>query len=99
MAIEIGKKKPRPIDFTFNGKPLAVRKLPLRLGLKMNAFAGENSLPAELVAEIISHCVVSKDGKSVWNTEEVLDFDLDTMLKLFSEVSGEATGIEDAEKN
>ena len=99
MAIEIGKKKARPIDFTFNGKPLAVRKLPLRLGLKMNAHAGEDSLPAELVAEIIANCVVGKDDKAIWDAEAVLDFDMETMLKLFSEVSGEAMGIEDAEKN
>ena len=98
MATEIGKAKPREIDFTYEGKPLAVRRLPLRLGLKMQALT-EESVPPEVVAEIISECVVSNDGKSVWSIDEILEFDLDSMLSLFSEVSDIALNVEEAEKN
>ena len=98
MATEIGKAKPREIDFTYEGKPLAVRRLPLRLGLKMQALT-EESVPPEVAAEIISECVVSNDGKSVWSIDEILEFDLDSMLSLFSEVSDIALNVEEAEKN
>lgn len=97
MTIKIGSSKPRPIDFDFDGKALAVRKLPLRLGLKMQAVADDEGLPPELVAEIISECVVDEKGKHIFSVEQVLDFDLEPMLKLFSEVSGISVG--DAEKN
>jgi hypothetical protein len=97
MSIEIGSGKPRSIDFTFDGKPLAVRNMSLRLGLKMQLQGDEDGLPAELVAEIIAECVVDKKGNTVWGVDEVLDFDLEPMMKLFSEVSGATIG--DAEKN
>lgn len=98
MPVEVGKGKPRVIDFTYRGKPLAVRRLPLSLGLKMQTITGD-SMPSELVAEVISECVVYKDGKKVWSVDDVLEFDVDPMLKLFSEISGASVSTEDAEKN
>lgn len=98
MATEIGKAKPREIDFTYEGKPLAVRRLSLHLGMKLQTVE-DDSLPPEIVAEVISECVVSKDGKKLWSVDDVLQFDLDAMLKLFSEVSGISFNIEEAEKN
>lgn len=98
MTVEIGSNKPRAIDFTFNGNALAVRKLPLSLGLKLQS-APEDGIPAELVAEIISKCVVDGDGNKVWTPDDVLDFDLDPMLQLFSEISESVVRVEEAEKN
>ena len=98
MAIEVGKVGPREIDFSYQGKALAVRKLPLRLGLKMQTLE-EDSLSPDIVAEVISECVVYKNGKTVWSIDEVLELDLQPMLKLFSEVSGTSFSAEDAEKN
>ena len=97
MTIEVGFVKPRSVDFTFDGKPLAVRNMPLRLGLKLQAIDKDGDVPPELVAEIIADCVVDKGGKSVWSIDDVLNFDLEPMLRIFSEVSGEK--VEDAEKN
>lgn len=99
MTVDIVSSKPRSIDFTFDGKPLFVRRLPLQLGLKMQAVKEDESLPAEIIAEIISQCVVGKNGKAVWSVEDVLGLDLEPMLKLFSEISGMSVGIGDAEKN
>lgn len=97
MTTEIGFDKPRPIDFTFKGAPLAVRSMPLRLGIKLQSIEQDEGVPADILAEIISACVVDKKGKSIWSVDEVLDFDLEPMLKLFNEVSG--VTVEDAAKN
>ena len=99
MATDITPRKPRSIDFTFEGKPLFVRRLPLRLGLKLQSFGDEDSLPPEIVAEIISECVVNEDGKQVWSEDDVLGFDMEPMLKIFSEVSNAPVSAEEAEKN
>jgi hypothetical protein len=98
MTIEVGREKPREIDFTYEGKPLAVRRLSLRLGLKLQEIQ-DDSLPPETVAEVISECVVGKDGMKLWSVDDVLEFDLEVMLNLFSEVSGISFNIEEAEKN
>ena len=99
MVKKIFSSKPRKIDFEFEGKALAVRKLPLRLGLKMQAFAENDSVPPEIVAEIIADCVVDKNGQQVWSIDDVLGFDMEPMLQIFSEISGSSEGLEGAEKN
>ena len=99
MTVEICSSKPKSVDFTFNKKPLFVRKLPLQLGLKMQEFDDGTSIPSEIVAEIISQCVVDAKGKAVWSTDEVLGFDLKPMLEIFSEVSGTSLNVGDAKKN
>lgn len=99
MAVELGKSKPRPIDFKLDGKALAARRLPLRLALKIQSVGDGDALPADIVAEFISTCVVYKDGSTVWTPEEVLDFDAENMVELFQEVSGFSATVEEAEKN
>lgn len=96
---ELGGSNLRSIDFMLEGKPLFVRKLPLRLGLKFQSVDDGEAIPADVVAEFISTCVVYEDGGQVWNGEEVLDFDAASMMTLFSEVSGLTVTTEDAEKN
>ena len=98
MTVEIGSVKPRAIDFTYKGKKLAVRKMPLSLGLKLQTLE-DDVVPPDLVAEIIAKCVVDEKGNQVWRLDEVLELDLDPMLQLFSEVSGAALTAEEAEKN
>ena len=98
MTVEICSSKPREVDFTFNGKQLFVRQMPLQLGLKVQAMEDGADVSPEIVAEIISQCVVDGKGKSIWSNEDVLGFDLKPMLEIFSEVSGRST-IEDAKKN
>ena len=98
MAIEIGGRKPRPIDFTFEGEPLFVRQLPLRLGLKLQSESDDDMVPAEIIAEIIAECVVNKGGNNVFDVDSILGFDTKDMLELFSAVSGEAS-VKEAEKN
>lgn len=97
MPVEIGGSKPRSIDFTFHGKALFIKRLPLRVGLQMQRVSDGDFIPADVVAEIISSCVVYEDGSNVWSAEEVLDFDATSMMELFSEVSG--LSVEEAEKN
>jgi hypothetical protein len=96
MSIEIGGKKPRAVDFTFEGKALFVRQLPLRLGLKIQGVAEDDSLPAEIVAEIIAECVVFEDGSKCFDVDRVLDFDTREMMELFGAVSSDA---EESTKN
>ena len=98
MTVEICAGKPREVDFTFDGKPLFVRQMPLQLGLKLQTVEDGDSVSPEIVAEIISQCVVDAKGKAVWSNDDVLGFDLKPMLEIFSEVSGRST-IEDAKKN
>lgn len=99
MTIDIVASKPRAIDFTFDGKKLAVRKMPLSLGLKLQA-AEDDNIPAELLGEIIARCVVDQKGKAVFSVEQVLDSDLEPMLQLFNEVTGYSVPQgEDVEKN
>lgn len=99
MTTEIGVSKPRPIDFTKDEKTLAVRNLPLMLGVKMQGLTDGDAISGELIAEIVSTCVVYEDGSQVWTVEEVLENDMAPMLQLFHEVSGTMTSIADAEKN
>ena len=102
MAIEIGNSKPTPVDFTVGGKALYARKMPLRLGLKMQGEMSDDKveMDAEVVAEIILQCVVFKDGKPAFESaEEVLGWDAGVMLGLFAEVSSISFTVEDAEKN
>ena len=98
MTVQIGKGKPREIDFEFEGKKLFVRKLPLSLGLKLHSVT-DDVVPPEFIAEVISECVIYKDGKKPFSVKDVLEFDLDPMLKLFSEVTGSTVSTEEAEKN
>lgn len=98
MTTAIFSSKPRPIDFTFEGSKLAVRKLPLSLGLKLQALEGDN-IPAELLGEIIAKCVVTEEGTAVFSAQQVLDSDLEPMLKLFNEVTSGSLDGEDVEKN
>lgn len=99
MSIEIGGSKVRPVDFTFNEKPLFMRKLTLRLALKIQSVDEGDSIPPEIVSEFISTCVVDADGKQVLTPEEVLEFDASAMMELFSEVSNQSITQEDAVKN
>jgi len=99
MSIEIGGSKPHAVDFTLEGKALFTRKLPLRLALKMQNVDEGDAIPAELIAEFISSCVVYEDGVQVWSSEDVLEFDASAMMGLFSEVSGQAVTVEEAGKN
>ena len=99
MAIEIGGSSPRETDFTFEGKPLFVRRLPLRLGLKLQQVSDGDSVPADTIAEIIAECIVLKDGTRPWSFEDVLDFDTPEMLRIFSEISESSVGDKEAEKN
>ena len=99
MTVEICSSKPRSVDFTFDGKPLFIRQLPLELGLKMQVFEEDANIPPDIIAEIISQCVVDEKGKAVWSVDDVLGFDLKPMLELFSEVSGTSLNVEDAKKN
>lgn len=99
MPFEIKSEKPKKIDFTFNGKQLFTRSLSLRIGLKLQGVEDGDLIPADIVSEFISSCVVYEDGKNVWGMDEVLDFDAAAMMKLFAEVSGISTSVEDAEKN
>lgn len=99
MPVELGKTQPRAIDFELDGKPLAIRRLPLRLGLKIQSVEDGDFIPADIIAEFISTCVVYEDGNQVWTPEEVLDFDAQSMMLLFGEVSGLSTTVEEAEKN
>jgi len=99
MPIEIGGSKARPVDFTLEGKGLFVRKLPLRLALKIQSVDDGDVIPAEIVAEFISACVVYDDGGQVWDVDDVLEFDATSMMGLFTEVSGHAVTTEEAGKN
>ena len=99
MPFEIKSEKPKKIDFTFNGKQLYTRSLSLRIGLKVQGVSEGDLIPADIVSEFISSCVVYKDGSKVWDMDEVLDFDATAMMKLFKEVSGISTSLEEAEKN
>lgn len=99
MTFEIKRDKPRAIDFTFDGKKLAVRGLSLYMGLKLQGVSDGDMIPAEIVAEFISSCVVYEDGGNVWSPDEVLDMDATSMMTLFSEVSGISVSAEEAAKN
>jgi len=98
MTVEICSSKPTAVDFTFNSKPLFVRQMPLQLGLKVQSLEDGGSVAPEIVADIISQCVVDAKGKAVWSSADVLGFDLKPMLEIFAEVSGRST-IEEAKKN
>lgn len=98
MAIEIGGRKPKAIDFTFEGEPLFVRQLPLRLGLKLQGASDDDAVPAELVAEIIAECVVRENGERPFSIDDILDFDTRDMMELFSAVSSDSS-FGEAEKN
>lgn len=99
MTTEIGGTKTRAVDFTLDGKQLYTRKLPLRLALKMQSVDDGEVVPADLIAEFISSCVVYEDGALVWTPDGVLEFDAAFMLELFTEVSGAAVTTEEAAKN
>ena len=98
MPIEIGGRKPRATDFTFDGEPLFVRQMPLRLGIKLQSVNEDGEIPAEIIAEIIAGCVVSGKGEVVFDVDTVLDFDIKEMMELFSVIS-KTDSIGDAEKN
>lgn len=99
MTIEVVSKQPRAVDFTINGAPLFIRKMPLRLGLKLQqGMTDDGGLPAELVAEAIQQCTLLEGGAPAFESvDTVLDMDTGSMLQLFSEVS--AIAFADAEKN
>lgn len=99
MTVNIAASKPRKVDFDFDGQQLYVRKMSLELGLKLQVLKEGDDIPAELIAEIVAACVVNADGEQLLTTEEVLGFDLEPMLRLFSEVSDTATRASEAEKN
>jgi len=93
MKTEITANKPRPIDYTFNGKSLAVRNMSLKLGIRLQTDPDDQNL----VAEIISESIVDEQGKPVLSVDDVLNGDAEMMMKLFREISG--TSVKDAEKN
>lgn len=93
MKTEITANKPRPIEYTFNGKPLAVRNMSLKLGIRLQTTPDDQNL----VAEIISESIVDEQGKPALSVEDVMNGDAEMMMKLFREISG--TSVKDAEKN
>lgn len=102
MSIEVRSSKPQKTEFTIDGEVLFVRKMPLRLGLKLQGAVGDGSteVPAEVVAGSIFECVVLKDGSPAFESvESVLDMDTAVMLGLFSVVSEKSFQVENARKN
>lgn len=99
MTTEISGGRHKDTDFTFEGKPLFIRRLPLRLGLKLQSVSEGETVPAEIIAEIISECIVFEGGGKVWTHEDVLDFDTQPMLEIFSAISESSISGKDAEKN
>ena len=102
MTIEVSSSKPKETEFTIDGEALFIRKMPLRLGLKLQGAVGDGSteVPAEVVAGSLFECVVLKDGSNAFESvEAVLDLDTAVMLRLFSEVSSKSFEVEDARKN
>ena len=102
MGIEVSSSKPKKTEFTIDGEALFIRKMPLRLGLKLQGAVGDGTteVPAELVAGSLFECVVLKDGSHAFESvDAVLDLDTAVMLSLFSEVSSQSFAIEDARKN
>ena len=102
MPTELCSKKPRPIDVVHNGEPLFARKMPFRLGFKIQGGLEGDSVQvdADLVAEIIVECVVTGKGKPAFkSTAAVLSMDAGAVSALFAEVSAISFSIEDAEKN
>ena len=77
------------IPFTHQGRPLKARPMPLRLALKLNEpnEAGEITMSASLMADIIAECVVFESGEKAFTTEQILDGDSDLMLPLFKSIT------------
>jgi len=87
---ELVVDRTQSIPFQHEGKALKARPLPLRLALKMTTpnEDGEVTIEGELMAEIISECVLFEDGERVFTLEQILDGDSDLMLPLFKAVTG-----------
>lgn len=97
---ELVVDRTQSIPFQHEGKALKARPLPLRLALKMTTpdESGEVTIAGELMAEIISECVLFEDGAKVFTVDEILDGDSDLMLPLFKAITG-LFEPQDAEKN
>ena len=101
--MELNLSQKHPIDYTLNKKTLAVRPMPLRLGLRIQqSMGGDDSVEVDvsLVSECISECVIYADtGERVWKTAaEVDDLDSRLMMRLFNDLS-KLTFSEEPEKN
>lgn len=88
------------IPFQHEGKPLKARPMPLRLALRLNEpnEAGEVTMTASLMADIIAECVVFEDGQKAFTPEQILDGDSDLMIPLFGSITS-LFNPEEAEKN
>ena len=100
MTVELGKRPPRPIDFTLFGQRLAAKPLPFRLFMRLAA-VGDGEVPVELMSEMMVETVVfEKSGDPVFaSTDEVLEWDGPQLVKLFTEVTAGVAKHEDAVKN
>ena len=101
--MELNLSQKHPIDYTLDGEELAVRPMPLRLGIRIQQSLGDGDsvdLDVSLVAECISECVVfAKTGKRVWeNAADVEEADSRLMMRLFNDLS-KLTFSEEPEKN
>lgn len=97
MTFNIGRGKPQPIDFEIDGEKLFIRKLPFGLGFRLQAVSED--VPADLVAEIVATCIVNEQGNPLLSIDQVLELDMEPIMRLFSEVSGYSVELEEAEKN
>ncbi len=100
--MELNRRQLKPLDFTFDGRKVSARKIPLSLG--SGIFASDDGAEVRLdgMAEIIARCVVFSDtSEPVFaSAADVLDSDMDAMTALFRDVAAfSATSFEDAEKN
>lgn len=101
MAIELVIDRKKPIDFTHNGRPLMARPMPLKLALSMQEPGDDGSLsvPVELMAKVISECVLfADDGQRVYTSDEILESDVSAMIPLFKAAT-QIFDAEEAEKN
>ena len=100
MAVELAKGKPRPIDFTLDGEKLAAKPMPFRLFMEL-AGAENGEISLEAMGQILLEVVVYQaNGERVFkDVDQVLDWDGNTLAKLFKEVSRQAMKTTNAAKN
>ena len=64
--------------------------MPLRLALRLNEPSddGKITIAVELMAEVISECVIFEEsGDRVYSADDILDSDSDLMIPLFKAVT------------
>ena len=54
MAVDLGKRPARPIDFTLDGKKLAAKPLPFKLFMQMMTLKEDDgSIPLDVMASMV----------------------------------------------